>query len=160
MALKMFEEAKYDFQKVKETEPTTPDITRILEDAKKEEKASKKRDYYKILEVSTSATEPEIKKAYKKLAVKWHPDKNNESEESHKLAEKNFRDINDAYTVLSDAKKKQMYDSGVDPHNPEEAGKKIIYNFFIFIFICLFLFILICLFFKVWEKDLDHQELT
>jgi DnaJ family protein C protein 7 len=62
----------------------------------------------------------EIRKAYKKLALKWHPDRNSESEESQKMAEKMFRDINDAYSVLSDPKKKQMYDSGCDPLNPEE----------------------------------------
>lgn len=71
-----------------------------------------------------NASEQDIKKAYKKLAVKWHPDKNNQSEETKKLAEKTFRDINDAYTVLSDPKKKQMYDSGMDPNNPEEAGNE------------------------------------
>lgn len=122
MALKMFEEARYDFQRVKEKEPTNSEASKCLEEAKKEEKKAKKRDYYAILGISRDANEHEIKKAYKKLAIKWHPDKNNQSEESKKLAEKTFRDINDAYTVLSDPKKKQMYDSGVDPNNPEDAG--------------------------------------
>lgn len=122
MALKMYEEARYDFQKVKEREPTNQDALKLLEQAKKEEKAAKKRDYYKILGVDKSSSDADIKKAYKKLAIKWHPDKNNQSEEAHKLAEKTFRDINDAYTVLSDPKKRQMYDNGMDPHNPEGPG--------------------------------------
>ena len=121
MSMKMFEEAKYDFQKVKDKDPSNPDINKLLQEAKKEEKSAKKRDYYKILGVTLNANEKEIKTAYKKLAIKWHPDKNNESEESRRIAEKNFRDINDAYTVLSDPKKKQMYDSGIDPNNPEDS---------------------------------------
>merc|ERR1712032_1372993 len=55
-------------------------------------------------------------------AIKWHPDKNNQSEEQQKLAEKTFRDINDAYTVLSDPKKRNQFDNGMDPNNPDEAG--------------------------------------
>ena len=135
MDLKMFEEANYDYQQVKEKEPHFPGIAKFIEEAKREEKISKKRDYYKILGVDKNSTEQEIKKAYKKLAIKWHPDKNNQSEEAQKLAEKTFRDVNDAYTVLSDTKKKNMFDNGMDPHNPEEAGKDICWkrhhNFFL-----------------------------
>jgi len=122
MALEMYEEAKYDFQRVKDKEPGNKEVIKLLEHAKKEESKAKKRDYYKILGLDKNANENDIKKAYKKLAVKWHPDKNNQSEEAKKLAEKTFRDINDAYTVLSDPKKKQMYDSGMDPNNPETGG--------------------------------------
>lgn len=122
MALKMYEEAKYDFQKVKDLEPNNSDVHKLLEDAKKNEKQAKKRDYYKILDLKPDANENDIRKAYKKLALKWHPDRNNESEEQKKMAEKTFRDINDAYSVLSDPKKKQQYDSGFDPLNPEEAS--------------------------------------
>ena len=63
-------------------------------------------DYYKILGVSKDGTEKDFKKAYRKLAMKWHPDKN---PENHK-AEENFKKINHAYEVLSDPKKKEMYD--------------------------------------------------
>jgi DnaJ family protein C protein 7 len=121
MALNMFEEAKFDYQKVKDAEPGNRDVAKLLEEAKKQESKAKKRDYYKILDLTNTANENDIRKAYKKLALKWHPDRNNESEESHKIAEKKFRDISDAYTVLSDPKKKQQYDMGVDPLNPEEA---------------------------------------
>ena len=134
MALKMFEEARYDFQKAKEREPANQEAAKSLEDAKKEETKAKKRDYYAILGVSRDATENEIKKAYKKQAIKWHPDKNNQCEESRKLAEKTFRDINDAYTVLSDPKKKQMYDSGVDPNNPDDQGIFLFSLFQMFVF--------------------------
>ena len=56
------------------------------------------------------------------MAMKYHPDRNSETEESKKMAEKKFIDVNDAYSVLSDPKKRSMYDQGVDPLNPEEAS--------------------------------------
>lgn len=64
-------------------------------------------NYYKVLGLNKDATEDEIKKAYKKLAIKWHPDKNlnNKAE-----AEKKFKDISEAYSILSDPEKKKMYD--------------------------------------------------
>ena len=72
-------------------------------------------DFYKILGVNENASQDEIKKAYRKLALKWHPDKNNESEEQKKYSDKMFKDINEAYSVLSDPKKKQMFDNGIYP---------------------------------------------
>ncbi|XP_063925337.1 dnaJ homolog subfamily B member 6-B isoform X4 [Zophobas morio] len=64
-------------------------------------------DYYKVLEVSKNATTAEIKKAYRKLALKWHPDKNQDNIEE---ATKKFKEISEAYEVLSDDKKRRMYD--------------------------------------------------
>lgn len=64
-----------------------------------------KRDYYEILGVNKSATADEIKTAYRKLALQFHPDKNKAPD-----AEAKFKEINEAYQVLSDAKKKQSYD--------------------------------------------------
>ena len=63
-------------------------------------------DYYKILGVNKNATKTEIKKAYKKLAVKYHPDKN----PNNKEAEEKFKVISDAYSVLSDNEKRSKYD--------------------------------------------------
>ncbi len=65
-----------------------------------------KKDFYSILNVSRSATDEEIKKSYRKLAMKYHPDKN----PGDKKAEDTFKEITEAYEVLSDAKKRQMYD--------------------------------------------------
>jgi molecular chaperone DnaJ len=65
-----------------------------------------KRDYYEVLGVTKNASGDEVKKAYRKLAIKYHPDKN----QGNKEAEEKFKEGTEAYEVLSDAKKKQVYD--------------------------------------------------
>eukprot|EP01097_Dermamoeba_algensis_P001307 TRINITY_DN1498_c0_g1_i2.p1 TRINITY_DN1498_c0_g1~~TRINITY_DN1498_c0_g1_i2.p1 ORF type:complete len:245 (+),score=53.96 TRINITY_DN1498_c0_g1_i2:59-793(+) len=65
------------------------------------------KDYYKTLEIPHEASQDEIKKAYRKLATKWHPDKNPEQRE---LAEQKFKEIAEAYEVLSDPEKRSGYD--------------------------------------------------
>lgn len=65
-----------------------------------------KSDYYELLGVSRSATEDEVKKAYRKLAMKYHPDKN----QGDTVAEEKFKEISEAYEVLSDVQKRQRYD--------------------------------------------------
>ena len=67
---------------------------------------SEKRDYYEVLGINKSASDDEIKKAYRKLAKKYHPDLN----PGNKEAEHNFKEINEAYDVLSDKNKKARYD--------------------------------------------------
>jgi molecular chaperone DnaJ len=81
-----------------------------------------KRDYYEILGVQRNATEAEIKKAYRRLAMKYHPDRNTGDEE----AETKFKEAKEAYEVLADAQKRAAYDqfghAGVDPAAAAGAG--------------------------------------
>ena len=69
--------------------------------------AASKADYYDILGVDKNATSDEIKKAYRKQALEWHPDKHKDQKEA---AEKRFKEINEAYQVLSDSQKRSAYD--------------------------------------------------
>ena len=72
---------------------------------------AEKKDYYEVLGVGKNASEEEIKKAYKKLAIKYHPDRQSgKSDQEKKEAEENFKQCAEAYEVLSDPQKRQRYD--------------------------------------------------
>ena len=78
---------------------------------------AEKRDYYEVLGVSKTATDEELKKAYRKLAKKYHPDANPDNK---KEAEAKFKELNEAYEVLSDKQKRQNYD--MFGHNGPQGG--------------------------------------
>jgi hypothetical protein len=86
-------------------------------------KQSKTKDYYKILGVPRSAGEGEVKRAYRRLALEWHPDK--VGEEEKEAASKKFQDIGEAYEVLSNPDTKARYDRGEDvfSNNPNGGGQ-------------------------------------
>lgn len=116
-----------DFDKVKLIDPSTiyifipdnKDIYKLIDETKKEIRKSKRKDYYKILEIYPNATQDQIKKQFKILSKKYHPDKNNGNDDKMRLIEKKFREVNEAYKVLSDPQRKKMYDSGL---NPDDVG--------------------------------------
>jgi curved DNA-binding protein len=93
------------------------------------------KDYYKLLGVEKTASQDEIKKAYRKLAVKYHPDKN----QGDRNAEAKFKEVAEAYEVLADAEKRKQYDqlganwkqyqnSGFDPSSNNRRGGRYTYE--------------------------------
>ena len=80
----------------------------------------KHNDYYAILNVARDASEDEIRKAYRQLALKYHPDKN----PGDKTAETKFREAKDAYDLPLDALERRRYDQ----HNPPKPGRDLEYN--------------------------------
>lgn len=109
-----FDEALRVFQKAAEDLPENSEekqkANQKINEAQVALKQSKEKNYYKILGVSRTATSKEIKKAYRELALKWHPDKN--TGDSKEEAEKMFQDIGEAYEVLSDDELRAKYDRG------------------------------------------------
>lgn len=75
--------------------------------------------HYEVLQIPQSASDPDIKKAYKKLAVKWHPDKNPENQEQ---ATEMFKKVAEAYSVLSDSAKRQEYDAMLQYGSPSPTS--------------------------------------
>ena len=79
-----------------------------------------KRDYYEVLGVSKTSSQHEVKQQYRKLALKFHPDRNQYSD-----AEEHFKEISEAYAVISDPRKKQVYDQYGQYSDAEEHFKEI-----------------------------------
>lgn len=109
------------FEVLKEAEKKFPDNQKLQEALKNVEKAKKKdsqKDYYKILGVTRDSDQTTIKKAYYRLAKKFHPDHNDDPK-----ASKKFTELTQAYEVLSDPDQKKKYDQfGFDPNNPQSGN--------------------------------------
>lgn len=119
--LENYDEAVRDYGNAERVSPGQFGVRQQLKDAKLRLKQAKRKDYYKILEIEKDADASAIKKAYRKLALKWHPDKNAGEESQKNKAEKMFKDIGEAYAILSDPDKKKRYDSGVDIEDIENG---------------------------------------
>lgn len=104
--------AIHDYGKIQQLDPSA-NLKAKIQEARKKQKVTKKKDYYAILGVAKTATQDEIKKAYKKLALKYHPDRNSTKSDAEKdEATKKFKDIAEAHGVLSDKDKRKKYDLG------------------------------------------------
>ena len=103
--------AKASYVKAKELDPSL-NIDSHLQRVSNKVNTKVKTDYYELLGVDKTADEKTIKRAYKKLAMKWHPDRNNDSEEQKNKATKKFKEIVEANEVLSNPEKRKRYDMG------------------------------------------------
>lgn len=118
--MEKYEECVADYEAAFQIQKTT-EIKNLLRDAKFALKKSKRKDYYKILGVNKNSSEDEIKKAYRKKALVHHPDRHaNSTPEQRKVEELKFKEIGEAYAILSDPRKKMRYDSGHDMDEPEQ----------------------------------------
>lgn len=106
-----------DFQTAAELDEHLQCAKEGIERARKLQKQSERRDYYKILDVKRTATKQEIIKAYRRAAQKWHPDAYQGDQK--KFAEKKFIDVAAAKEVLTDPEKRRQFDQGEDPLDPE-----------------------------------------
>ena len=108
------DEAVRDFELVLQKDPSSEN-RKAVKDAKHQLKLSKRKDYYKILGLTKSATDHEIKKGYKKSAMLHHPDRHAGADDALREEEERiFKEVSEAYSVLSDPKKKSRYDNGQD----------------------------------------------
>ncbi|KAF9969534.1 hypothetical protein BGZ73_008093 [Actinomortierella ambigua] len=116
-----FEEAVQDFTKAQELAGGQDrSIHEKMSKAQRLLKQSKQKDYYKILGVPRSATKREIKKAFRKLALEWHPD-TYKGDLPKDQVEKKMASLNEAYEVLSDDELRQRFDNGDDPNDPQSG---------------------------------------
>jgi DnaJ family protein C protein 3 len=116
-----FEAAMNTLNEAKEQHGNIDKINTLLHEAQTLLKRSKTKDYYKVLGVSRDADEREIKKASRKLTMKYHPDKAAAHGISQEEAQKKMSEINEAYEVLSDPELKARFDRGDDP-NDQQGG--------------------------------------
>ncbi|KAK3313823.1 hypothetical protein B0H66DRAFT_363019 [Apodospora peruviana] len=105
-----WEDAVREWKSIQELEPEDRDIAKEIRKAELELKKAQRKDYYKILGIEKTADDNQIKKAYRKLAIVHHPDKN----PGDATAEARFKDISEAYETLSDPQKRARYDNGDD----------------------------------------------
>ncbi|RIA95036.1 putative Co-chaperone [Glomus cerebriforme] len=123
-----YEGAMEDFKKAHDlTQGQDNRASRGYQKASKLHKQSKKKDYYKILRVPRTSSKKEIKKAYRKLAQEWHPDKYR-GDMTLEQVEAKMASINEAYEVLSNDDLRARFDNGEDPNDPNGGSQPFFYS--------------------------------
>ncbi|OHT10277.1 DnaJ domain containing protein [Tritrichomonas foetus] len=117
MELEDYTGALQDFQIVRKKNKNNKKVLNLIEKVSKLQDKEKNVDLYTVLGLKHGASIREVKDAYRKAAIKWHPDRFKNQIEKKK-AEKKMKQINAAYDVLGDEQKKKMYDLGQDPDHP------------------------------------------
>ncbi|KGO36431.1 Heat shock protein DnaJ, N-terminal [Penicillium expansum] len=113
-----WEEAVRDYKSVAENNPSESGIAEEIREAEFELKKSQRKDYYKILGIDKDASDQEIKKAYRKLAIVYHPDKNRDGA----AGDEKFKEIGEAYENLIDPQKRAAFDNGDDLRSEMYGG--------------------------------------
>uniref|UniRef100_A0A383VTQ7 J domain-containing protein n=1 Tax=Tetradesmus obliquus TaxID=3088 RepID=A0A383VTQ7_TETOB len=121
LAAERFEEAVNLARNTLQQHQQDGEMHQLYREAEKQLKISKRKDYYKILNVDKQASPRDIKKAYKALARQYHPDKVHSSKEKAENEEK-FKEIAEAYEVLNDEEKRGAYDRGEDLEQQQGGG--------------------------------------
>nr|KAJ3412098.1 DnaJ sub C member 3 [Polyrhizophydium stewartii] len=116
-----YKEAMGDYQRAHEQNRQDPRSSEGYNRAQKLLKRAGMKDYYKILGVPRDASEREIKKAFRKKAQEWHPDKYSGTLAKEEV-EKKMSEINQAYEVLSNPELRERFDNGDDPNDPNQGG--------------------------------------
>lgn len=118
-----YEAAVHELEAAKEAKPDKNDIVDpLLRQAQIDLRRSKTKDYYKVLGVARDADERQIKSAWRKLSVKFHPDKAHTHGLTKEDAERKMQQINEAYEVLSDPELRARFDRGDDPNSQERQN--------------------------------------
>jgi len=115
-----FEEALRTLNTARDVHGQLPKLNELHQKASTLLKRSRQKDYYKVLGVSRDADERDIKRAYRKLTVKFHPDKASKQGLTTEEAQKKMAAINEAYEVLSDPELKARFDRGDDPNDQQQ----------------------------------------
>lgn len=127
IGLRDFEKATFDYRNAHKYHPDDQELLRNLHDAEHKAKHAAMKDYYAILDVPRDAKADQIKKAYRKQALKWHPDRWRKKDEKERAQQK-FKDVNEANEVLTNSSLRRRYDAGEDVYknkdnrNPHGGG--------------------------------------
>lgn len=125
LGLEQFEEAVRSAKRAFELDDSSREFKEGVHRAEAALKQSKSKNYYKILGVARDANAKEIKKAYRKMALEWHPDKHGDKDEAERESvQKRFHDIAEAYEILSDEETRARYDRGEDVTGNAGAGQQ------------------------------------